>query len=155
MDEKLATQAAIGLADTKQKQPFSMDEMSQAVNTVLTTPFVKALLKRSGVADIFSIRKEATTQSTQSGDATRQSSIQDLYKGSKIQIGKKLGQGLSVNLGMKVDEFDNKLSLKNDIELSYQLKNGLLFTTSQGLGKEQDGTRNSTYFLQKYWRFGQ
>ena len=155
MDEKLATQAAIGLADTKQKQPFSTDEMSQTVNTVLTTPFVKSLLKRTGLVDNFSIKKEATTQTTQAGDTNHQSTIQDLYKGTRMQIGKSFTRGLAVSYGVKLDELENKLSLKHDIELSYQLRNGLLLRTSQELGRDQYGDRASKFFLEKYWRFGQ
>jgi hypothetical protein len=39
--------------------------------------------------------------------------------------------------------------------MSYQLKNGLLFRTSQELGRNQNGDRPSEFFLEKNWRFGQ
>ncbi len=151
IDEQTATQAAIGLADTRQKQPFSTNEMSQAVNMVLTTPFVKSVLKRTGLIDRFSIKKE-NVDTPQSEE--QQTQAQQFYRGTKLQFGKSFAQGISAAYGVKFDDFENKLSLKHEIELSYQLKSGILLRTTQGLGKSQDGDRSNEFYLQKYWRFG-
>src|SRR3989339_78654 len=146
-EEQSAAQAALGLADTKQKQPFSAEEVSKAVDTLLTTPFVKSLFKRTGFIDKFAIKREAPATPLAGGT---QPTILDLYKGTKLQFGKSFSSGFSAGYGVKFDEFENKLSLRHDIELSYRLKNGVMFKTTQ----ELDGQRNRSFFFEKFWRFG-
>ncbi|MEW6557129.1 MAG: translocation/assembly module TamB domain-containing protein [Elusimicrobiota bacterium] len=150
--EKLAAQAALGLADSKQKQLFSKEELSKIVDTLLTTPFVKSLLKRTGFIDRFAIKRE--TPPLPDGTAGVQPSIIDLYKGTKLQFGKDFARGFSAGYGIKFDEFENKLSLKHEIELTYRFKSGILFRTTQELERTETGDRPSKFFLEKYWRFG-
>lgn len=153
-DERTAAQAAMGLADTKEKQPFSPEEMTQTVDTFLTTPFMKSLLKRTGFIDRFSMKRETTTQQRETtakatADTGQQPSLGDLYKGTKLQFGKSFSRGFAAGYGVKFDEIDDRLSLRHEVELQYRLKSGILFKTSREL--EKDGI--STIFLEKYWRF--
>ncbi|MFH1540450.1 MAG: translocation/assembly module TamB domain-containing protein [Elusimicrobiota bacterium] len=150
-EEQLLIQAAMGLADTKQKQLFSAQEISKAVDTLLTTPFVKSLLKRTGFIDKFVIKRWASSTSLPS---QVKQSVVDLYKGTKLQFGKSFTQGFSAGYGIKFDEFENKLSLKHELELSYRMKNGIILRTTQELGKDEFGERANKFFLEKYWRFG-
>ncbi|MDD5687684.1 MAG: hypothetical protein PHE88_07640 [Elusimicrobia bacterium] len=151
MNEQLATQSALGLTDTKQKQPFSAEEISKMVDTFLTTPFVKSLFKKIGFIDKFSIKRDTSSIPLPQGT---QPSIVDLYKGTKLSFGQSFARGLSANYGIKFDEFENKLSLTHEIQLSYLLKNGILFTTIQELNKDQYGDRQNKFLFEKYWRFG-
>ena len=145
-DEKSAAQAAMGLADTRQKHPFSAEEITRAVDTLLTTPFVKSFLRRTGFIDRFAIKRETHATSASDGE---QPSLIDLYRGTKLQFGKSFARGFSAEYGVKFD-YENKLSLKHDIELSYRFRSGLIFKTVQGL----DGEKDRKFFFEKYWRFG-
>ncbi|MBN1385315.1 MAG: hypothetical protein JW983_10580 [Elusimicrobia bacterium] len=153
IDERTAAQAAMGLADTREKQPFSPEEMTKTVDTFLTTPFVKSLLKRTGFIDRFSMKRETTTQQRETSASASsdegQPSLMDLYKGTKIQFGKSFSRGFAAGYGVKFDEIDDRLSLKHEVEISYRLRSGILFETSQEL--EKDGVRE--FFMKKYWRF--
>ncbi len=117
----------------------------------MTTPFVKSLLKRTGFIDKFAIKRESPATPLPEGT---QPSVIDLYRGTKVQIGKSFTRGFSAGYGIKFDEFENKLSLKHEIELSYRMKSGIMLRTSQELERNQDGERPNRFFLEKYWRFG-
>ncbi|HAX61440.1 MAG TPA: hypothetical protein DCX95_02625 [Elusimicrobia bacterium] len=149
MDEQTAAQAAMGMQSTRQVQPLTAEEMSKQIDTFLTTPFVKSLLKKTGFIDKFAIKRESTSTPLPEGT---QPSVADLYRGAKVQIGKSFTRGFSAGYGVKFDEFENKLSLKHEIELSYRMKSGIMFRTSQEIEKNQNG--ESKFFLEKYWRFG-
>ena len=136
----------MGLADTRQKHPFSAEEITRAVDTLLTTPFVKSFLRRTGFIDRFAIKRETHATSASDGE---QPSLIDLYRGTKLQFGKSFARGFSAEYGVKFD-YENKLSLKHDIELSYRFRSGLIFKTVQGL----DGEKDRKFFFEKYWRFG-
>lgn len=149
MDEQTAAQAAMGMQSTGQVQPLTAEDMSKRVDTFLTTPFVKSLLKKTGFIDKFAIKRESPATPLPEG---AQPSVLELYKGTKVQIGKSFARGFSAGYGVKFDEFENKLSLKHEIELSYRMKSGIMFRTSQEIERNESG--ESKFFLEKYWRFG-
>ncbi|MFH0948355.1 MAG: translocation/assembly module TamB domain-containing protein [Elusimicrobiota bacterium] len=151
MEEQLSAQAAMGLADTKRKQPFSAEEISKSVATLLTTPFIKFFLKKTGFIDKFSMKRETSATSP---SIVAQPSLIDLYRGTKLQFGKSFTRGFSAGYGIKFDEFENRLSLKHEIELSYRMKSGIMFRTTQELEKNESGERPSKFSFEKYWRFG-
>jgi len=153
MDEQTAAQAAMGMQSTGEIQPLTAEDMSKRIDTFLTTPFVKSLLKKTGFIDKFAIKRESTVTPQPSGT---QPSVLELYKGTKVQIGKSFTRGFSAGYGVKFDEFENKLSLKHEIELSYRMKSGLMFRTSQEIDRNESGagTGERKFFLEKYWRFG-
>ena len=105
----------------------------------------------TGFIDKFLI-KRGTTSTTLSG--TTQPTLIDLYRGTKLQFGKSFTRGFSASYGIKFDEFENKLSLKHEIELSYRMRSGLMIRTTQELEKNEFGERYSNFFIEKYWRFG-
>lgn len=148
MNEQTAAQAAMGMQSTGEVQPLTAEDMSKRVDTFLTTPFVKSLLKKTGFIDKFSIKRESPATPQPSG---AQPSVLELYKGAEVQIGKSFTRGFSAGYGIKFDELENKLSLKHEIELSYRMKSGIMFRTTQELEKNQNG--ESRFFLEKYWRF--
>ncbi|PIU83865.1 MAG: hypothetical protein COS68_01800 [Elusimicrobia bacterium CG06_land_8_20_14_3_00_38_11] len=149
MDEQTAARAAMGMQSTGQAQPLTAEDMSKRIDTFLTTPFVKSILKKTGFIDSFAIKRESTSTPQPSGV---QPSVLGLYKGAQLQIGKEFTRGFSADYGVKFDEFENKLSLKHEIELSYRLKNGIMFRTSQEIEKNESG--ESKFFFEKWWRFG-
>ncbi|MFA5779679.1 MAG: hypothetical protein WC947_06050 [Elusimicrobiota bacterium] len=149
MDEQTAAQAAMGMQSTGQVQPLTAEDMSKRVDTFLTTPFVKSLLKKTGFIDKFAIKRESPATPLPAGT---QPSLIDLYRGTIVQIGTSFARGFSAGYGIKFDEFENKLSLKHEIELSYRMKSGIMFRTTQEIEKNESG--ESKFFFEKYWRFG-
>ncbi|MDO8735251.1 MAG: hypothetical protein Q7K21_08865, partial [Elusimicrobiota bacterium] len=149
MDEQTAARAAMGMQSTGEVKPLTAEDMSKRIDTFLTTPFIKSLLKKTGFIDKFAIKRESPATPQPSGV---QPSVLELYKGAKVQIGKSFMRGFSAGYGVKFDEFENKLSLKHEIELSYRLKSGIMFRTTQEIDKNRDN--ESKFFLEKWWRFG-
>lgn len=106
------------------------------IDASLTTPLAMSLLKRSGVVDTFKV-------SYRSGDttitpATQDATIVDYLKGTSYTVGKNLGSNVNLGYTLTLDQVQNKLDLRHDLELSYYLQKNLMIKGAYQLENRTD-----------------
>jgi hypothetical protein len=77
-------------------------------------------------------------------------------KGTKVKLGRELTRGLFADYSFRVDEYQNQLDLKHQLELAYRLRKNLFLRgiseldTERTLGRPPDRRA----LIENQWRFG-
>jgi len=123
------------------------------VDSTLTTPLAKNLLKRSGIVDTFRIQYVAQDAVTPVNPASP--TIPELLSGTKYSLQKFITDRMLLGYSMTLDELENKLSPRHQLEVSYNLLKNLSIKGSYDLESNnplhQDDRRIT---LEQQWRFG-
>ncbi|MBI5555130.1 MAG: translocation/assembly module TamB domain-containing protein [Elusimicrobia bacterium] len=95
-------------------------EMLKMVDTTLNTRIIKSVVKKMGldrVIDVVRIKTEVTQRATEHTTGS-------VWKGSSVSIGKYLGPRIFLGYNTILAEglTPNKLALKHQVEMDYQLK---------------------------------
>ena len=135
----------------EERETFLKREVVRLLDSTLASPFIKNILKRTGLLDVVKVTKEDekveqngySTIDTQSGQAS-------IWNGTTITVGKYLNDRLFLGYSLGLyDKLQNKLDIKQEIEMSYRLKRSLYIKSILGLEEEE-----KKVFLEHQWRFG-
>jgi hypothetical protein len=77
-------------------------------------------------------------------------------KGTKVKLGRELGSRLFADYSFRVDEYQQQLDLRHEVELAYRLKRNLFLRAISELDSERTLGRppDRRAILENQWRFG-
>jgi len=142
------------------------------LDSSLTTPFAKTLLRKSGLVDMMKVSyaQPASAQNptssggtavspttTSDGNLTQQSggALPDLLRGTKYTFEKYLTDQMLLGYSVTLDEYLNKLDLKHEIEVAYRWKGNVFLRGIYELDSKtliRPPERRIT--VEQQWRFG-
>ncbi|MHB9154776.1 MAG: translocation/assembly module TamB domain-containing protein [Endomicrobiales bacterium] len=101
-------------------------------DSTLTTPLAKNFLRRSGLVDSFHVQylsQETPARPTDPANPT----LSELLSGTKYSLEKYLTDRVLFGYSMTFDQIRNRLDLRHELELSYNLRNNLFLKGSYEL----------------------
>ena len=109
--------------------PLLRTQFMKLVDTSLTTPFIRNILQKWGIADNVVISQVEPDFLSQNVD-TKQNNQEnmrfvDIFKNTKYGIEKYITPDMIIGYSISVAELQNKLSLRHEFEVSYRLKNNI------------------------------
>lgn len=123
------------------------------LDSTLTTPLAKNLLKRSGIVDSF--RVQYVSQETIKPENPDNPSAAELLAGTKYSFEKYLNDRVLFDYSMIFDELSKKLSLRHELGLSYNLMKDLYLKGKYELESKNPLRQNEkSIMLEQHWRFG-
>ena len=123
------------------------------MDSSLTTPLAKNLLRRSGMVDTFKVQY-VPQEAVIPADASNPT-IPQLLSGTKYSLEKYITDRMLFGYSMTLDEMQNKILPRHALELSYNmLKNMLLKGTYELESENPLHQTERRITIEKQWRFG-
>lgn len=140
----------VGNMTPQDKEVFLKREVVRLVDATLASPLIKNVLRRTGLVDIVKVtRKEQVAEGTET-PVNSDTEVSDILKGTTITLGKYLSDRFFLGYSMGLhEELQDRLSLRQEVEMSYRLKHRLYLKGLLGLGESE-----KKVFLEHQWRFG-
>lgn len=109
--------------------PLLRTQFIKLIDTTLTTPMVRNILQKWGIADNVIISQVSQDFVSRNVDIEQKEpgslKLVDIFKNTKYGIEKYITPDMIVGYSISVAELQNKLSLKHEVEISYRLKNNI------------------------------
>ncbi|MBN1823979.1 MAG: translocation/assembly module TamB domain-containing protein [Endomicrobiales bacterium] len=123
------------------------------VDSTLTTPLARNILRRSGVVDTFRVQY-VNKEPVKPQDPTKPT-LTELMQGTKYSLEKYVTSDVLFGYSMTFDMLRNKLDLRHELELSYNLRKNLYLKGSYELGAgDLLRQTDKRITLEQQWRFG-
>lgn len=127
------------------------------LDSTLATPVAGTILKKSGLVDNFRVQYNAQKPSSQAAATGNDGSLTftDLFYGTKYSVEKSLTNDVLLGYAVLFDRFENRLSLRHELEFSYRLKSNLFLKGTYELdSKNPSVLPDRRVTLENQWRFG-
>lgn len=136
----------------------------QLLDSSLASPLARALVQNTGLVDFVRVtyqdfdplaRDEFNPTGESSNDVT-QNQFLKYAKGTKVKFGRGISRRLSADYSFRVDEYQEKLDLRHEVELAYRLQKSLFLRGITELDSERTLGRppDRRAILENQWRFG-
>ncbi len=139
----------------------------QLLDSSLASPLARAIARNTGLVDYIRVsyeekdKYEATdpllaSSSVDSNNTITQSEFLKYAKGTKVKFGKGLSDRLFADYSFRVDQYQNQVDLRHEVELSYRVHRNLFLRGTTELDREQTLGRppDRRAVLENQWRFG-
>jgi hypothetical protein len=139
----------------------------QLIDSNLTSPLARALARQTGLVDSIRVSYEEKdihpVDTTSINDSTLNGSnpgSQNAWwrqlKGTKVKFGRELTTRLFADYSFKVDEFQNEVDFRHEVELAYRVHRNLFIRATSELDSEQTLGRSPDRraLIENRWRFG-
>ncbi len=137
----------------------------QLLDSSLASPLARALARNTGLVDVIrisyqgddpNIANEVPVGDQASSNNITQNQFLKYAKGTKVKFGRGLSSRLFADYSVRVDEYQNQVDLRHEVELSYQLKRNLYLRGISELDNEHQLGRapDRRAILENQWRFG-
>ncbi len=139
----------------------------QLIDSNLTSPLARALARQTGLVDTIRVTYEEKDQhsvnQTGSNDPTltgsnpgNQNAWWRQLKGTKVKFGRELSSRLFADYSFKVDEFQEQVDFRHEVELAYRVHRNLFIRATSELDNEQTLGRSPDRraLIENRWRFG-
>ncbi|MDR3125079.1 MAG: translocation/assembly module TamB [Endomicrobium sp.] len=157
MDFQKELEKVSGL-DTKQNMPLKVSDSFQQtirlLNQTLTTPFAKAMLRKTGLIDNFKV-SYIDTKAQDGSDNSSKTRLANLMLGTKYSLEKNITNQALLGYSITFDEFNKKINLKHSLEMRYKLSDNLYINGNYGLDdKDETYQADKKIMVQHQLRFG-
>ncbi len=140
----------------------------QLLDSTFASPLARAIARNTGLVDFIRVSYEENDKYANSSAAAApldptaatnnitQNPWVKYMKGTKVQMGRELTSRLFADYSFRVDEFENKLDLRHEVELAYRVHSNLFLRatteldTTSSLGRPPERRA----ILENRWRFG-
>ncbi|AKL97825.1 translocation/assembly module TamB domain-containing protein [Endomicrobium proavitum] len=123
------------------------------IDSSFATPFARTILRRTGLID--NVRVAYMAQDQVVAPSEENQDFLSLLYGSKYSFEKNITDKLLLGYSMVIDQIEQKLDLRHEIEMRYRLTNNLFLSGSYELEKEvQFHQPDRKFMLQHQIRFG-
>jgi hypothetical protein len=139
----------------------------QLLDSSLASPLARAIARKTGLVDYIRVsfqekdKYEETdplrnTSAIDASNSATQSEFLKYAKGTKVKFGKGLSDRLFADYSFRVDEYQNQVDLRHEVELSYRVHRNLFLRGTSELDREQVLGRppDRRAVLENQWRFG-
>lgn len=160
-DQRANSQAASGVETDKVLRLG----LVQLLDSSLASPLARALARNTGLIDVIRITYQekdpladnvVETDPAVANNNLTQNEFLRYAKGTKVKFGRGLSSRLFADYSVRVDEFQNQVDLRHEVELSYQLKRNLYLRGVSELDNQRQLGRvpDRRAILENQWRFG-
>lgn len=139
----------------------------QLLDASLASPLARAIARQTGLVDFIRVTYAAGENDVAteyagegrgdlgSGDVTQNEWLRYM-KGTKVKMGRELTGRLFADYSFRVDEFENQIDLRHEVELAYRLHRNLFLRATSELDNERTLGRppDRRAILENRWRFG-
>jgi len=127
--------------------------MIRLIDSTLTTPLARNLLRKSGIADSFRVQYGSESPITPANPANP--TLVELLYGTKYSLEKNLTDRMLFGYSVTFDQIQNKLDLRHSLELSYRWqKNTFLKGVFDLNANNPDRQYDRRIMVEQQWRFG-
>jgi hypothetical protein len=139
----------------------------QLLDSSLASPLARAIARNTGLVDYIRVsfqekdKFEETdplrgSSSVDANNNITQSEFLKYAKGTKVKFGKGLSDRLFADYSFRVDQYQNQVDLRHEVELSYRVHRNLFLRGTTELDREQTLGRppDRRAVLENQWRFG-
>jgi hypothetical protein len=139
----------------------------QLIDSNLTSPLARALARQTGLVDSIRVSYEEkdthpvnqtpANENTLTGtNPGNQNAWWRQLKGTKVKFGRELTSRLFADYSFKVDEYQNELDFRHEVELAYRVHRNLFIRATSELDSEQTLGRSPDRraLIENRWRFG-
>ncbi|MFC1485051.1 translocation/assembly module TamB domain-containing protein, partial [bacterium] len=124
----------------EEKEVYLRREAFKLVDSTLTTPLIKMLVRRTGLVDFVKVKTSVVQKGLEPKDEDEQVDAKELLTGSSLVVGKQVHRDLFVSYSLGVDEREaqteeKELELQHEIEAKYRLKRNLYLKGLLGIDK--------------------
>jgi hypothetical protein len=139
----------------------------QLIDSSLASPLARALARQTGLVDTIRVSYEdrdprdinaapIVTDPTQAGGGASQNAWWRQLRGTKVKLGRELSNRLFADYSVKVDEFQEQLDFRHEIELAYRVHRNFFIRATSELDSERTLGRapDRRALLENRWRFG-
>lgn len=161
------------LPDQREKQATNEDTnkllrigLVQLLDASLASPLARAIARNTGLVDY--IRVTYQDQTSSAGNVTSsdpaasstanitQNQFLRYAKGTKVKFGRGISDRLFADYSFRVDEYQNKLDLRHEVELAYRLNKSFFLKGISELDSQRTLGRppDRRALLENQWRFG-
>lgn len=138
----------------------------QLIDSNLASPLARALARQTGLIDTIRLtyaQPETSTAETTnqtnaatSGSPTNQNAWWRQFKGTKVKFGRELSSRLFADYSFKVDEYQNEVDFRHEVELAYRVHRNLFIRATSELDSEESLGRqpDRRALIENRWRFG-
>jgi hypothetical protein len=128
-------------------------QMIRLVDSTLTTPLARNLLRRSGIVDSF--RVQYLSQEPIKPLNPANPTLTELFYGTKYSLEKYLTDRMFFGYSVTFDQIQNRLDLRHELELSYRWQKNIFLKGTYELQTSnpiRQPDRRIT--VEQQWRFG-
>ncbi len=106
-------------------------QIVKIISTTIATPIAKNILKKWNIADNITITQTdadfVSDKISEENNTSKQNTVSsiDIFKNTKYGIEKYITPDMIIGYSIALAEYNNKLNLKHEIEISYRLKNNI------------------------------
>lgn len=139
----------------------------QLLDSSLASPLARALARQTGLVDFIRVTYQETDPNdpepyalgspnqTNGSDITQNEWLR-YVKGTKVRLGRELTNRLFADYSFRVDEYQNQLDLRHEVELAYRVHRNLFLRGTSELDSERTlgRTPERKAILENRWRFG-
>lgn len=153
--------------DTQNLTPEERDSLmrrgvAQLLDSTLTAPFIQTLARTSGLIDSVRVSyaqpEDPVVSKEKPNGETGTKPVNptlDALRGTKYTLGKQFGSRALLEYSFRFDEFQNKLDLKHELQVSYRIGGNVFFRASSELDTRntlgRDPDRRA--LIEQQWRF--
>jgi hypothetical protein len=155
MDFQKALEKISGL-DTKQNMSLevSRQQTIRLLNQTFTTPFAKAMLRKTGLIDNFKV-SYIDTKPQDVNDNSSKTTLANLILGTKYSLEKNITNQALLGYSITFDEFNKKINLKHSLEMCYKLSDSLYISGNYDLDdKDETYQADKKIMIKHQIRFG-
>ncbi|MDR2066549.1 MAG: hypothetical protein LBP57_01735 [Endomicrobium sp.] len=145
--------------DTKQNMPLKVSDSFRQqtiylLNQTFTTPFAKAMLRKTGLIDNFKV-SYIDTKPQDVSDNSSKTMLANLMLGTKYSLEKNITNRALLGYSITFDELNKKINLKHSLEMCYKLSDSLYISGNYGLDdKDETYQADKKINIQYQIRFG-
>lgn len=137
----------------------------QLLDSNLATPLARSLARETGLVDYIRVTyrsddsgtdNSSDLYETQTSNQATQNEVLRYVKGTKVKLGREISNRLFADYSFKVDEYQNQVDLKHEVELAYRVHKNLFIRASSELDTERTlgHPPDRRAILENQWRFG-
>ncbi len=137
----------------------------QLLDSSLASPLARALARNTGLIDVVRITYQehdpladnvASPADQEATNSVTQNQFLKYAKGTKVKFGRGISSRLFADYSVRVDEYQNQVDFRHEVELSYQLKRNLYLRGVSELDDQRQlgSVPDRRAILENQWRFG-
>lgn len=137
------------------------------IDSSLASPLARAIARQTGLIDFIRVtyqekdiksedRADSTPKSVSATAQITENPWLRYAKGTKVKLGRELSSRLFADYSFRVDEFENQVDLRHELELAYRLHRNFFIRAVSELDTERTLGRppDRRAILENQWRFG-
>ncbi|MFH1283248.1 MAG: translocation/assembly module TamB domain-containing protein [bacterium] len=148
-----ATGYDISSLNQEEKDTVLRRGIVQIIDATLTTPIARKIVRNIGIIDTVSVSHEMVDREESKSQDIKKNDMLDTFLGTRYTVGKHFNSKILLEYSVLVDELQNRLDLRHELNLSYNLGRSLYLKGFTELDTRFGYRREQKALIEKQWRF--